>query len=311
MDFDDHALILPPPDAREVVQTISGSGMPITDVRLKGFEPQSNHSGGGFFGAKAVGENFGALLAMHPPYVDPDSGLLGGYYCNFGSYRKVHWNPDFSYDHLKEEQDRYKLLNGIGAGQHFCQDLSIGLSLGYGGLLTKIEFYMAKHAPAHADFYDGLESIVRGMQSWIGRSAAEAHRQAASEPDDARRQNLTQMAELNERLVSSPPQTFREACQWIAWYQMAARMFNGSGSLAGSMCCCSPSTIGTAQRAPWTTRRPCSTSPACCCWIRGTFNGGTGPGRRRCDHVPLIPDPGSRPPDPHSGQRGRQRGAEH
>ena len=62
MNHDDWALILPPPEAREVVQTISSSGMPITDVLIKGFEPQSNHPSGGFFGPKACGENFGALL---------------------------------------------------------------------------------------------------------------------------------------------------------------------------------------------------------------------------------------------------------
>jgi formate C-acetyltransferase len=36
---------------------------------------------------------------------------------------------------------------------------------------------------------------------------------------------------MNERLVTEPPRTFREACQWISWYQMLARMYNGSGSL--------------------------------------------------------------------------------
>jgi formate C-acetyltransferase len=39
------------------------------------------------------------------------------------------------------------------------------------------------------------------------------------------------MAEINARLVVAPPRDFREACQWIAWYDMAARMYNGSGSL--------------------------------------------------------------------------------
>ncbi len=33
------------------------------------------------------------------------------------------------------------------------------------------------------------------------------------------------------RLVTEPPVTFREACQWILWYQIMARMYNGSGSL--------------------------------------------------------------------------------
>jgi formate C-acetyltransferase len=31
--------------------------------------------------------------------------------------------------------------------------------------------------------------------------------------------------------VDAPPETFLEACQWIGWYQMLARMYNGSGSL--------------------------------------------------------------------------------
>ena len=55
MDHDDHALILPPPDRREIVQTMSSSGMPITDCLLKGFQIKSNHPSGGFFGPKATG----------------------------------------------------------------------------------------------------------------------------------------------------------------------------------------------------------------------------------------------------------------
>jgi len=231
LDFDDHALILPPPKLREVVQTISGSGMPITDVLLKGFQPHSNHPSGGFFGPKVCGENFGRLLALHPPYVDPTSGLLGGYCVNFGSYRKVQWNPDLDYSHLAEEQSKYKLVTGIGATQHFCQDLEIGLALGYGGLLDKIDVYRAKHGPEHAEFYEGLEHVVRGVQVWIAHNAAAARERARAEADPQLYQNLLELAEINERLVNDPPRTFREACQWIAWYQMAARMYNGSGSL--------------------------------------------------------------------------------
>ena len=45
------------------------------------------------------------------------------------------------------------------------------------------------------------------------------------------RQNLLEIAEMNEHLVSNPPRTFREACQWNLWYQSVARMYNSSGSL--------------------------------------------------------------------------------
>ncbi len=231
MDHDDWALILPPPEARVVVKAISGSGMPITDVLIKGFEPQSNHSSGGFFGPKACGENFCALLRAHPAYVDPMSSLLGGYCVNFGSYRKVNWNPDLDYGHLRAEQELYKLGTGIGASQHFCQELAMGLELGFGGLLNKIRHYRGEHGPDRAEFYDGLEAIVLGMQAWIQTNVVAARKMAEAESSPQWRDNLLAMAEMNEYLVQSPPRTFREACQWMAWYQMAARMYNGSGSL--------------------------------------------------------------------------------
>jgi formate C-acetyltransferase len=43
--------------------------------------------------------------------------------------------------------------------------------------------------------------------------------------------NLLEIAAMNERLVTEPPATFREACQWILWFQVTARMYNGSGSM--------------------------------------------------------------------------------
>ena len=231
MDHDDWALILPPPEARVVAKAISGSGMPITDVLVKGFEPESNHPSGGFFGPRACGVNFSALLRAHPAYVDPVSSLLGGYCVNFGSYRKVGWNPDLDYGHLRKEQELYKLGTGIGASQHFCQDLTLGLELGFGGLLAKIRRYRGENEPDRAGFYDGLEAVVLGMQAWIQTNVAAARMMAGAEPNPQRRDNLLAMADMNEHLVQSPPRSFHEACQWMAWYQMAARMYNGSGSL--------------------------------------------------------------------------------
>jgi formate C-acetyltransferase len=217
MNHDDWALILPPAESREVVQTISGSGVPITDVLIQGFVPESNHPSGGFFGPEICGWNFRRLLEAHPAYVDPNSSLLGGYCVNFNSYRKVGWKPELDCSHLAAEQRRYGLSPGIGAVQHFCQDLAIGLELGWGGLLGKIERY---RTPECEPLYLGLEHVVRGMQAWMQTNI-----------EEARRRGLTDLAEMNERLLTEPPATFREACQWIGWFDMAARMYNGSGSL--------------------------------------------------------------------------------
>ena len=230
LNGDDLAVILPPEDRREVVETISGSGMPITDVKMTGVEIKSNHPDGSFYGPKACGENFGSLLRNHPVYVDPMSSLAGAYMTNFGSFRKGGWKPELDYSHMKPEQEKYGILPGIGAPQHFCQDLTIGLEIGWNGIRRKIEYYREEN-PTSTDFYDGLTAIVDGIQDWISRNAAEARRLAETENEPTLKRNLEEIAEINKRLCIEPPRTFREACQWMVWYQMAARMYNGSGSL--------------------------------------------------------------------------------
>ena len=228
MDEDDHGLILPPPELRELVETVGGSGNIIRDVLIKGFKPKSNHPSGGFFGPKAVGENFRRLLEIHPTYIDPMSSLASRYMVNFLSYRQPHWNPGFDYSHLHAEQKKYGLHHGIGAVQHFCPDLTIGLQLGWGGLLEKVRHYR-KANPHATDFYDGLEEVILGMQNWIGRHAQAAQRMAEREQSAQLRENLEAIADTCERLVTDPPQTFREACQWLGFFQSAAKMYNSSG----------------------------------------------------------------------------------
>jgi formate C-acetyltransferase len=252
MDHDDWALILPPEDRRKIVQAMSTSGMPITDCLIEGFSPESNHPSGGFFGPKMVGLNYRRLLEAHPVYIDPMSSLAGGYMVNFSSYRKPGWNPDIAVAELKPELaatiSKYKLGAGIGATQHFCQDLQIGLDQGWGGILERIQHYRQVHAgkdeaeptPAGfsqvtkqdvAEYYDGLEHVVLGTQNWIKRNADTARKLARTESNPQLQQNLLEIADINDRLVTEPPATFREACQWMLWFQMLARMYNGSGSL--------------------------------------------------------------------------------
>ncbi|NLD73972.1 MAG: formate acetyltransferase, partial [Chloroflexi bacterium] len=230
MDHDDWALILPPEDRREIVQAISGSGMPITDVLLKGFAITPNHPSGGFFGPKAVGENYRALMEAHPVYVDPLASLAGGYSVNYSSYIKVQHPPEMDLGDLPERIKRYEMAAPVFGQQHFCQDMAIGLEAGYGGLLERIRQYRGEPGPEVAGFYDGLEAVVLGLQNWISRTAEAAREMAAAEENAQLRRNLLELADMNAWLVDHPPRTFREACQWILWYLMMARMYNGSGS---------------------------------------------------------------------------------
>jgi pyruvate-formate lyase len=232
MDMDDLPVILPPPESRKVVRIISGSGLSMPDAIFSGFSPMSNHPSGGIFGARACGKNIRALMEMHPPYVDPVSSLAGAYMAHFISYRNPGWNPDFDYSYLHPEQEMYKLHHGIGAVQHFCQDMTIGFELGWGGILEKIRRFRKVNTDEEAqELYDGLGEMVLGIQDWIGRHAAAARAMAATEGNPQFRRNLIEIAEINARLVTDPPRTFREACQWMLWYQLAGKMYNMGGSL--------------------------------------------------------------------------------
>ena len=148
----------------------------------------------------------------------------------FMAYRNPQWNPDFDFSHLQKEHQKYGIYPGIGATQHFCQDMTIGFKLGWGGLLKKIRRYRRVN-PEASDFYDGLEQVVLGVQDWIRRHVEAARALAEKEENPTLRRNLKEMANINERLITEPPRTFQEACQWTAWYQMIARMYNGSGSM--------------------------------------------------------------------------------
>jgi formate C-acetyltransferase len=232
MDFDDQAIVLPPEESILILETINSSGVPVKDAVLKEFVPKSNHPSGGFFGPRACGENFRDLLKVHPVYIDPLSELAGAYMVNFISYRSPQWNPDIDYSFLKPEIDKYKLICGIGAPNHFCQDLQIGFDLGWKGLKEKIKKYRKINTSEKAiEFYDGLDAFIEGMQIWIKNHADEALKMAENEENPQFKENLLEMAQINHKIVNDPPETFKEALQWMLWYQMAGKMYNGSGSL--------------------------------------------------------------------------------
>lgn len=231
-DMDDLPIQLPPAAARKMVRGVNASGVMAVDALFKDFVAKTDHPSGGIFGARACGENFRALLDLHPPCIDPASSLAGGYMSHFTAYRQPAWRPEFDYSHLHALQQKYKLHHGVGAIQHFCQDQTIGLTQGWGGILARIRHYRTVNRDDEAqELYDGLEHFVLATQAWIGRHATAAREMAAREDDPVLRRNLEDIAAISDRLVAAPPQTFREACQWTLYYQLAGKVYNMAGAL--------------------------------------------------------------------------------
>jgi pyruvate-formate lyase len=210
MNEDDYGMVLPPEDFA--------------------WQPKPNHPNGSFYGLQGWADNFCDLMEHHPTYVDPMDALAGRYMVLLNRMRKCNWPPEYDYTELKPDQERYGIISGIGNDAHFAPDYRIGLELGWGGLLEKVRRYRRLHGPDKAEFFEAEQRVIRAIQGWIRRTVVAIEAAEAQETDPTLRANLREMAEVNRWLIEGAPRTLREACQWIAWFNMASRTYNRDGA---------------------------------------------------------------------------------
>jgi pyruvate-formate lyase len=219
-------------------------------------EPWYNSENGSFYGLDGMSENFCRVMDAHPPYVDPLEMLCGRWRDMLVNYRgDLHYMPkwrqkqlkdedmsgiteqwskrwdekNFPYDELKPLQKKYNITSGIDSDAHFACDYEIGLALGFGGFLEKIEKYR-KINPDKADFYDAEEKCVRAIIRFVDRHIEEIERQLKTESRPEIRENLEQMLETVKAVRTGAPKTFREACQWVAFFNCASRIYTRDGA---------------------------------------------------------------------------------
>ena len=183
-------------------------------------------------------------------------------------YQLSRSNFAFDYSHLEPEQKKYDITTGIGKDAHFAPDYQIGLDLGWGGLLEKVRsarlgFSAAKNAKSAKEnplnpvnpvknsstspricvednaaeeisyaigLLDAEEQAIMGVMAWTRHLAAAADDRAMTEDDPERRANLVEMARVCYKVAEAKPETFREAVQWIAVFNMASRTYNRDGA---------------------------------------------------------------------------------
>ena len=219
MDEDDYGSVLPP----ENIQIPIEFNDPVHKT---------------FYGAKLWGKNFRALMERHPVYVDPDDALAGRWlyilqrlrpFESATSPKNMEMAPVFNYDWLKPLHEKYGIMPGIGKMHHFAGDYHIGLELGWGGLLKKVRKYAAVY-PEKEEFYTAEEDVLLGIMNLIARTVDEIRQMILVETDPVKKENLQEMLECNEWLIENPPRNFREVCQWIAWNNMAERIYCRAGA---------------------------------------------------------------------------------
>ncbi len=210
LDEDDYGRVLPPANAWKSIP---------------------NHPDGSFYGLDGWKTNFCNMMETHPVYVDPKDAFAGRWVYFMSRMRSNKWNPDYPFDYLKPDFEKYDIISGIGDDAHFAPDYQLGLSLGWQGILDKIDHYRKVNTSTEqSEFYDAHEKVVKSIQGWISRHIDLIETLIAKETDPALKTNLEEMAEANRNIVSAPPKTLREAIQWIIWYHLASRTYNRDGA---------------------------------------------------------------------------------
>lgn len=220
-------------------------------------EPWYNSSNGSFYGFDGMAENFCRVIDAHEPYVDKNEMLCGRWRDMLVNYRgDVHYLPDwlkkkpkimelmasstdqwskrwdeqrFPYDELKPLQEKYNIQTGIDGDAHFACDYRIGFGLGFGGFLEKIEKYR-KLNPDKADFYDAEEKCVKAIIRFIDRHIDKIEELIKAEEDLNVKDNLEKMCDTCKAVRLSAPKTFREVCQWTAFFNCASRIYTRDGA---------------------------------------------------------------------------------
>ena len=195
-----------------------------------------SHPNGSIYGFKAWSENFCAILEKHPVYVDALDAFSAKGFLFLERLRPLgtKWNPDYPYDDLQRIFDRYQVISGIDNCHHFTPDIQIGLEKGWGGILDELKEEREKHDASHHEFYDAEIAVVEHVIAFIRRAGEEILALSEEERNPQLSGNLRTMGEIDLRIASAPPVTFREAVQWCCWFSMVSRTYN-RGSAGGQL----------------------------------------------------------------------------
>lgn len=193
-----------------------------------------------FYGVHAWAKNFSDLLKVHPVYIDLNDALCGRWmfilqrlrpFENAVSNANMEMAPIFDFKWLKEDQKRYDLVPGIGKMHHFAPDYRMCLELGWGGIRKKVETFCAVNPGEESqELYQAELCVLDGIYQWMSHSVLALQELEETLPKGAVRENIHRMYCCNSKILTEPPETFLEACQWIAWANMINRTYDRAGA---------------------------------------------------------------------------------
>ena len=174
--------------------------------------------------------DYAYFLDESPAEVYPDDEIVGEFHWRFDEVRHLCYPPDLDELGFK--------ARALGAGgnslTHTVVDFSIGLPIGWTGILQKIRFYRDKYRAEgdgeKAHYLDAAEITCLAVIRFIQKHADRANELMKTEADPWRRENYRKVAEVCHNLATGAPKTYREALQFIEFFQIAERSIgHGNG----------------------------------------------------------------------------------
>ena len=178
--------------------------------------------------------DYAFFLDHSPAVIHPYERITGEFY----------WQLDEArfFKYPEENQNLGFEARKYGAGgmsfTHTCPDLSIGLKLGWTGLLQKIRYYkeihLSQNNTASVEYLKAAEIVCESIIRYVGRYADVAQELAQQETNPELKATYETVAQNCRNLSMQAPGSFVEAVQWINFFQIAERIIghgNGYGRL--------------------------------------------------------------------------------
>ena len=96
--------------------------------------------------------------------------------------------------------------------------------------IRDLSFIHRKINPDKKDFYDAEEKCVRAIIAFVDRHIKKIKEMIPNENRAEIKENLETMQKTCENIRLNAPKTFREACQWTAFFNCASRIYTRDGA---------------------------------------------------------------------------------
>ncbi len=179
-------------------------------------------------------DDYAFFLDHSPAEVYPNEKIVG----------EFHWMLEEArfFQYPEKQRELGRKARPLGAGgisfTHTCPDLSIGLKLGWPGILDKIRkrkaaFIEYGNIPS-AEYLDASEKVCLAIMRYIDKHADKAEEYAAVETDPEQKKNYQFVAKTCRAVASRAPETYGEAVEWLQLFTTVERI-NGHGNGYGRL----------------------------------------------------------------------------